>query len=297
MSTLRESREHSPEHIRDPAHSKEGSKDSPTQNRAHPWRSKNPFDSFRHAAEGVVHTVRTQRNMRFHMVTLSLVLLSGLLFRLQPVEMLILLFTITLVLIAEMFNTAIEVVVDMITQSYHPAAKFAKDIAAGAVLIASVNAVVVGFVLFLWNGRPEELRLRLQSPPTLYVFLIGFLLLLILLVVGKVFGEKGTLLQGGVVSGHAAIAFFLATTVVFVAGNIFASCLAILLALLVAQARVEARFHTVREVVLGAALGLFLSASAYQIPVWFRQIMGQPATPVSVTQIQGSTPALLSAPR
>ena len=224
----------------------------------HSWRSKNPLHSFRHAVEGVIHTFRTQRNMRFHFFTVAVVLLSGLLFRLERVEMLVLLFTSSLVLIAEMFNTAVEVVVDMITTSYHPAAKFAKDIAAGAVLIASINAIVVGCVLFLWNGRPEQLRLRLQEPPTLYVFITAFLLLLILLVVWKVMGEKGTLLQGGVVSGHSAIAFFLATTVLFVANNTFAAILALLLALLVAQSRVEARIHTVQEVVIGAVLALSL---------------------------------------
>ena len=215
-----------------------------------------------------MHTFRTQRNMRFHFFTVILVLLSGLLFRLGRLEMLVLLFAISLVLIAEMFNTAIEVVVDMITQSYHPAAKFAKDIAAGGVLIASINAVVVGFILFLWDGRPDQLKLRLQTPGAIYIFITGFLLLLALLIVAKVMGGKGTLLRGGVVSGHSAIAFFLATTIVFVTGNVFVSALAVLLALLVAQARVEARFHTVQEVVIGAALALFLTACAYQLPNW-----------------------------
>lgn len=257
---------------------------SPTPGRTfvpHPWRAKNPLDSFRHAVAGVIHTFRTQRNMRFHFFTVALVLLSGLLFRLGRLEMLALLFAASLVIVAEMFNTAIEVVVDMITQSYHPAAKYAKDIAAGGVLIAAINAVVVGCVLFLWDGRLERLRLRLHEPPTLYVFVTGFLLLLILLVVGKVLGEKGTLLQGGVVSGHSAIAFYLATTVMFVAGNVFAAVLALLLATLVAQSRVEARFHTVREVVFGAALALFLTASAYQLPRWLGHLLPPGATQVA----------------
>jgi diacylglycerol kinase (ATP) len=238
------------------------------------------MDSFRHAVEGVLHTFRTQRNMRFHFFTVALVLLSGLLFRLERLEMIALLFTVSLVLIAEMFNTAIEVVVDMITQNYHPAAKFAKDIAAGAVLIASINAVIVGFVLFLWSGRPAELQMRLQTPPGFYVFIVGFLLLLILLVVGKVMGQKGTVLRGGVVSGHAAIAFFLATTAAFFANNVFVTVLALLLALLVAQSRVEGRIHTMQEVVIGAALGLFLTASVYQLPVWVSHFLTKPAQPV-----------------
>ncbi len=242
-----------------------------------PWRTKNPLGSFRYAADGVIHTFRTQRNMRFHFFTVGLVLLSGLLFRLTRVEMLVLLFTSTLVLIAEMFNTAIEVVVDMITQSYHPAAKYAKDVAAGAVLIAAINAVVVGCVLFLWDGRPEMLRLRLQEPAAVHVVLTGMLLLLILIVVWKVLGEKGTLLQGGVVSGHSAIAFFLATTILFFANNVFVAILALLLALLVAQSRVEAHIHTVQEVLIGAVLGLLLTALIYRVPAW----VGRHALPLS----------------
>jgi diacylglycerol kinase (ATP) len=234
----------------------------------HPWRSKNPLTSFQHAVEGVVHTFRTQRNMRFHFLTVVLVLMSGILYRLPATEMLVLMFTSSLVLITEMFNTAVEAVVDMITLSYHPAAKFAKDVSAGAVLIAAINAVVTGFVLFFGGGRPATLRARLEEPAALYLFLVAAVLLLIAVLLWKVLGEKGTLLQGGVVSGHAAIAFFLATTIMFVANSVFASVLALCLALLVAQSRVEARIHTVREVIIGAALALFLTASVYRIPFW-----------------------------
>ena len=102
----------------------------------------------------------------------------------------------------------------------------------------------------------------------MYVFVAAFLLLLILLIVWKVIGEKGTLLQGGVVSGHSAIAFFLATTILFVANNVFALILALLLAILVAQSRVEARIHTVQEVIIGAVLALFLTAGVYRVPSW-----------------------------
>ena len=245
-----------------------------------PWRSKNPLGSFRHAVEGVMHTFRTQRNMRFHFLTVVLVLGTGLLYRLPRTEMLVLLFTVSLVLITEMFNTAVEAVVDMITQSYHPAAKFAKDIAAGAVLIASINAVIVGLIIFFGSGRPQEVRYRLQEPPTLYVFFVAILLLVILVLVWKMVGEKGTLLQGGVVSGHSAVAFFLAITIVFVSSNVFAAILAVLLALLVAQSRVEARIHTLQEVVIGAVLALFLTAGIYGLsPLIVRYYPASNGTP------------------
>jgi diacylglycerol kinase (ATP) len=246
-----------------------------------PWRPKKPLHSFRYAVEGVMHTFRTQRNMRFHFFTVILVLGTGLLYRLPRTDMLILLGTSALVLMAEMFNTAVEAVVDMITQSYHPAAKFAKDIAAGAVLIASINAVLVGLILFFGSGKPQEVRYRLQEPPMLMVFLASIVLLVIIVLIWKVVGEKGTLLQGGVVSGHSAIAFFLATTIVFVAQNVFAAVLAVLLAMLVAQSRVEAGIHTLQEVIIGACLALFLTAGIYGLSPWLARFL--PAAPPSAT--------------
>ena len=221
----------------------------------------------------MVHTFRTQRHMRFHFFTVIVVLATGLLLRLPRTEMLVLLFTMALVLVTEMFNTAVEAVVDMITQSYHPAAKFAKDIAAGAVLIAAINAVVVGLVLFFGSGKPQEVRYRLQEPPMLYVFFTAVVLLVLILLVWKLVGNKGTLTQGGVISVHSAAAFFLATTIIFVAENVFAAVLATLLALLVAQSRVEARIHTVQEVVIGAVLAVFLTASLYRLSPWVAQFL------------------------
>ena len=240
---------------------------------AHPWRTKNPMVSFRHAVEGILHTFRSQRNMRFHFLAAVLVLFAGILIRLPRVEMLILLGTIALVFLCEMFNTAIEATVDLITQNYHPAAKYAKDVAAGAVLIASLNAVLVGAALFIGNIEPQRLRYRLESPPVITIFMIAGLLLLITLLAGKAMGSKGTLLQGGIISGHAAIAFFLATTIVFISGNVFVSILAILLALLVVQSRLEAKFHTVQEVIVGAAWAIFLTAMVYRIAPWLGQFI------------------------
>ena len=79
---------------------------------------------------------------------LVLVLLSGLLLSLEPRDMLTLLFCISLVIATEMINTAVETVVDLVTPNYNPLAKLAKDVAAGAVLIASANAVIAGLLIF-----------------------------------------------------------------------------------------------------------------------------------------------------
>lgn len=219
-------------------------------------------DSFQCAVDGIVHTLKTQRHMRFHFLTVVLVLGVGALYGLDHYEVLILLFTISLVLIAEMFNTALEAIVDLTTEVYHPLAKFAKDIAAGAVLITAINALVVGFVLFFDERRIAALVSRshggagLDRQHLLLAGVMGLVLMITLLAVWKVRGGKGTLLSGGVVSGHSAIGFFFSTLIIYMDNNAFVAVLAIALAILIAQSRVEAGIHTTQEVIIGALLGM-----------------------------------------
>ena len=229
-------------------------------------RLKNPLHGFKYAVEGVVHVFRTQRHMKFHFLTMVLVLVVGLIW-LQREEILVLMFTITLVLMAEMFNTAVEAVVDLVTQSYHPLAKFAKDIAAGAVLIATLNAIVVGFLLFFGGNRWEMLsrQVRIKAPDPVVISVVGIALLTATILMWKVSGGKGKLWHGGVVSGHTTMGFFLAMTVYFVSGRLAAGMLAFLMAVIIAQSRVEARIHTITEVIAGALLGSGVTILIYYL--------------------------------
>lgn len=104
--------------------------------------------SFRYALEGLKYTVVTQRNMRIHVVLSICVLLLSLYLPLSKMEVLVLFICITLVLFAELMNTAMETIVDLVTEEYHPLAKIAKDVAAGAVLLTAGLAVIVGLSLF-----------------------------------------------------------------------------------------------------------------------------------------------------
>ncbi len=227
-------------------------------------RPKNHLDSFRYAVEGIVHVFRTQKHMRFHFLTVVLVLSIGLLLRLGRVEMAALFIVASGVLVAEMMNTAIESVVDMVTQAYHPLAKLAKDIAAGAVLIASITAAIVGGILFFGSNRLEALHLRLErDPPSVTVILTVLVLVLVITLISKVKGGKGSILSGGVVSGHSAVSFFLASTLIARSLDYFTGALALLLAFLVAQSRVEGKIHTMQEVILGGLLGVFVTCGVY----------------------------------
>jgi diacylglycerol kinase len=107
------------------------------------WRS------FSYAGRGVWHVVRTQRNMRVHLAAAAAVIVLALILRVGALDWACLLAVIGLVLTAEALNTVVEAIVDLCTDEFHPLAKIAKDVAAGAVLISSVAAAGVGIAVFL----------------------------------------------------------------------------------------------------------------------------------------------------
>ena len=232
-------------------------------------RRKRPQDSFRYAGEGILHCFRTQKHMRIHFYMLVLVLGSGLLLALQPLHMLVLLFCISLVIATEMFNTAVEAMVDMVTPNYHPLAKLAKDVAAGAVLVASANALIAGLIIFFGSERIKDIKIRTQefSIDPMMVMVVGILVLTLTVMMSKLFTGRSNpgLWHGGVVSGHSAVGFFLAMTIIFMSNNMFIAILALLMAAIIAQSRVEAGVHSLQEVVLGAVIAIFLTSSVYWI--------------------------------
>ena len=104
--------------------------------------------SFRIALEGIKHVLNTQQNARIHAVFTLIVFLAALLLNLKENEWVSLLFVIGLVWIAEIFNTAMEVMVDIVSPEQSQGAKIIKDISAGAVLISAVISVLVGILIF-----------------------------------------------------------------------------------------------------------------------------------------------------
>lgn len=119
----------------------------PPQSKTQNLRSK-IISSFRYAFAGLFYVVRTQRNFRIHMAITLLASLAGLLLGLSLTEWAVFALTATMVLAAEMTNTMIEALVDLVSPGYHPLAKVSKDVAAGVVLLTAIGAVIVGLLIF-----------------------------------------------------------------------------------------------------------------------------------------------------
>jgi diacylglycerol kinase (ATP) len=233
--------------------------------------------------------------MRFHFYTLIAVLLSGLLLNLDNRDMLVLVFAITLVIVAEMFNTTVEAVVDMITEAYNPVAKLAKDVAAGAVLLSAMNALIAGVLIFFGQNKLHEIqgRMRHDLPADVTrIVVLCVILLTLVIIASKLLSDTGSPWRGGIISGHSAIGFFLAMTIFFTVQSTVIAVLAIMLAVLVAQSRVEAGIHSLREVVIGAVLAILLTSLVYRVMPYVRSIWGSPLTHTAArTAYNAKTPA------
>jgi len=105
--------------------------------------------SFGYALLGIAYTIKTQMNFRIHLVAILMVVLAGWYFHLSPNEWLWIIFTIGLVLVTELLNTAIEILVDLVSPDFNIQAGRVKDVAAGAVVIAAIISVVIGSIIFI----------------------------------------------------------------------------------------------------------------------------------------------------
>jgi diacylglycerol kinase (ATP) len=226
------------------------------------------LQSLNWAFEGVIHVLRSERNMRIHFAVATAVLVLAFSYGVTKLELMALLVAISFVLIAEMVNTAIEKTIDLAATSFDPLAKTAKDIAAGAVLIASVNAVVIGYLVFADRLSRPSSRLveRLREAPS-NLTLIALILVILIVIASKALTGRGTPLSGGLPSGHAALAFGGFTAITFIVDDqrVVVSFVALIMALLVAQTRVESGIHSTTEVALGAVIGTLVTMILFQV--------------------------------
>lgn len=211
-----------------------------------------------------MYAARTQPNMRIHLIIALLVLIASLFLRLDRYYLIALVLAIAAVLSLELLNTAIEAVVDLLTATHHPLAKTAKDVSAGAVLVVTIAAVVIGYLTFyqgIINGG-QSVFSAVATVPANLAFVVLFAVATVT-IFAKSWVGRGSPLQGGAVSGHAALAFAAATLLAFLYQRPLAALLGYFVAFLVAQSRVEAKIHTVSEALVGSILGTVAALGVY----------------------------------
>jgi diacylglycerol kinase (ATP) len=234
-----------------------------------PGRAPTVLDSFNYALEGIIHVLRTQRNLRIHFAIAIVVIAAAAALGVERLELITLLIVIAFVLVAEMVNSAIEGAIDAATTSFDPNAKLAKDVAAGAVLISTVTAIAVGYLVFAHAAAHRTSRVldRVRDAPA-EITLVALVIVLLIVLATKAWTGRGTPLRGGLPSGHAAIAFagWMAATYVTNDDHRFLlSSLTFIMALLVAQTRVESGVHSALEVLYGGVLGALVTLVVFQV--------------------------------
>ena len=111
--------------------------------------NKNFIEAWKKATGGIVYAVKTQRNIKIQLCIAVLVIIFAIVFKVNITQAMFLTFATMLVIITEMVNTAIEETVNLVTNKFHPVAKIAKDVAAGAVVLSALNAVIIAMFIFV----------------------------------------------------------------------------------------------------------------------------------------------------
>lgn len=226
----------------------------------------NWFQTLNCAVEGILHAVRSERHVRWHVIACLAVLVVAPRFPITPSEFALLCLAAAIVLIAELANTALEAAVDLACTEYHPVARAAKDVAAGAVLVAVFAAAAVGWVvLYPKVGAGVGRALATTNEQSPVALAAGLFAVLVILVLAKAVVGRGTPLHGGFPSGHATVSFAIATVLTLRTEDSTVAVLAVLLALMVSHSRLLQGIHTLGEVAAGAALGIVTAALLFWI--------------------------------
>ncbi len=233
----------------------------------HKMKNEGFLDAWKNAINGIIYATTTQGNIKRQLIIAVLVVIISLFFDLSKAEFLIFMFTIVLIIFAEMVNTAIETVVDLYTDLYHPKAKIAKDVAAGGVVITAINAVIVAYFLFfdkISNIGLEFIRNIASSPvhlafASVIITIIGILALIAIATTNK----HKILNKRFIPSGHAALGFAANTIIWLTTDNVVIITLSLVLSILLAESRIESNKHKLSEVVFSSCVGIMLVLIIY----------------------------------
>ncbi len=229
-------------------------------------KNKSLVESFNNAIRGMISAVKTEKNMKIHLVTAFFILVLSLYYRLTKLEFLIICLTVGLVLVCELFNTAVELLVDLMVDIYHPKAKKVKDVTAAAVLVSAFVSLAVGYFVFIERFKSGiELGIKWLKESPVHLTAIALFITACVVVLLKLVTRKGTPLHGGMPSGHAALAIAITTAVAFLSGDAKVTLLCLAVSVLAIQGRFQAGIHSFLELFTGGLLGFLITALLFQL--------------------------------
>lgn len=227
----------------------------------------NLIEAWYNAINGVIYATTTQTNIKIQLIVAVIVMILSLFLDLTRAEFLCLVFAVMLVMIMELVNTAIETVVDLFTDVYHPKAKIAKDVGAGAVALAAINSVIVGYFLFfdkIGEYGTNILEAVVNSPA--HIVFVSVILAVIGIVAIQAAGSTNkykVFNKRFIPSGHSAIAFAILTAIWLNTQNIIIFILALILSIMIAENRIESNKKNIAEVIFGACCGILIVLLVY----------------------------------
>ena len=224
------------------------------------------FTAANNAAEGILQAAKTQRHLQFHLLAAFSVLLSCFVIGLDKFEFAAIALITIVVIVAELFNSALEAAVDLSTPEFKPLARIAKDVSAGAVLISAVGALVIGSMILgphlvkIWRGF-----YRVPHHTAWNIAVLALIMIMLVVILIKAHYGVGHPLRGGFPSGHTASAFSLWISLIHLTANPWLIGSGLLGAVMVAASRLRLKIHTFRDVFFGALLGSSITLILFRV--------------------------------
>lgn len=229
-------------------------------------KNKRLTSAIKNASSGILTASQSERNIKIQFFIVVVALILGILFNLTEVEIVLVVLAIFFVVFAEMINTAIEAVVDLYVDVYHPKAKVAKDVAAGAVVIATLNAIIVAYFVFFEKlatfGFKKIANIAVRNPTVFFIALMVITIIIVIivkLISKKLFDNKF------IPSGQMMVATSIFMAIWSQTQNKIIIVASLILLMLLALNRIGEEKRTIWEVIFGTVIGFIVALAMYTI--------------------------------
>lgn len=225
-------------------------------------RPKNFLESLNCAAEGVIHALKTQTHLKIHFIFFILLIILSLALNISIYDFVILMLLSAIVIVSELFNTAIEYMMDIFTKDFHITVKYVKDISAGAVLFVSLISMLLGMQIlskyFIFQSPNVAENMFFISISAVFLSVIAVVFL-------KAVNRTGRPFLGGMPSGHAAVSFSLFVSIYLATDSLILIIIAFLVTIIVSFSRFYRGIHKRAEVLYGAFLGTIITLLLHKL--------------------------------